>query len=580
MNSSVMSQVASDQVNVLDPLFWRRLNLDDTLRQQLSELPGTKNLSDLSERASSLADIRSRMRKGLLPSPSADWPAEPFRSGFLAALNKMEMPRFTRRYPQLLDPLLKQMLTLVHEFEAKLEEIEQQQQQQQNQQQSQDSMQQQQQSSDQGQDQDSQSGADGEPNWEDMSQEQLEEMMQQGGSSGQEGQELQISLEQKEGGSAGESGEQEEEGKESMEEAIQKAADELVEKFEEEWKPAMENLQEADAAFDNLEDLMEGPVGYDLSHALWKSDGWREMKELRKKLENLKELRDLVRKLGRASGKGPKRRAPEEIEARSRRRGVIRSSLQPEETAGLTRSGDLSRMLPFEAHLLAAGWPRSDGPDGEQQEGSRAARLLHMVRRAERGLMSYDRQGWLDDEPCRPTGRLEIRPAAELGPIIVCLDTSGSMAGARETVAKAVALECMRGAHRQQRACYLYAFSGPRDVKELELKVDAPSLLELLAFLQYSFGGGTDVDRPLELSLDRLEQKDWAQADIMMVTDGEIAPPSEAVLQRLERARSELGLEVHGLLVGRSDSSPAMETICTHTHVFQSWNAVGGSRYD
>lgn len=73
---------------------------------------------------------------------------------------------------------------------------------------------------------------------------------------------------------------------------------------------------------------------------------------------------------------------------------------------------------------------------GEQQEGSRAARLLHMVRRAERGLMSYDRQGWLDDEPCRPTGRLEIRPAAELGPIIVCLDTSGSMAGARETVAK------------------------------------------------------------------------------------------------------------------------------------------------
>lgn len=54
------------------------------------------------------------MQRGLLPSSAADWPAEPFRSGFLAALNRMEMPRFTRRYPQLLDPLLKQMLTLVH----------------------------------------------------------------------------------------------------------------------------------------------------------------------------------------------------------------------------------------------------------------------------------------------------------------------------------------------------------------------------------------------------------------------------------------------------------------------------------
>jgi hypothetical protein len=41
---------------------------------------------------------------------------------------------------------------------------------------------------------------------------------------------------------------------------------------------------------------------------------------------------------------------------------------------------------------------------GERQEGSRAARLLHMVRRAERGMLSYDRTGWLEDEPCRPTG--------------------------------------------------------------------------------------------------------------------------------------------------------------------------------
>lgn len=40
-------------------------------------------------------------------------------------------------------------------------------------------------------------------------------------------------------------------------------------------------------------------------------------------------------------------------------------------------------------------------------------------------LMSYEREGWVDDEPARLTGRLEVRPAAELGPIIVCLDTSG-----------------------------------------------------------------------------------------------------------------------------------------------------------
>ena len=35
--------------------------------------------------------------------------------------------------------------------------------------------------------------------------------------------------------------------------------------------------------------------------------------------------------------------------------------------------------------------------------------------------------GWLEDQPAVITDRTEIRPAAELGPIILCLDTSGSM---------------------------------------------------------------------------------------------------------------------------------------------------------
>ena len=42
--------------------------------------------------------------------------------------------------------------------------------------------------------------------------------------------------------------------------------------------------------------------------------------------------------------------------------------------------------------------------------------------------MSYERTGWVEDEPARLTGLLEVRPAAELGPIIVCLDTSGALA--------------------------------------------------------------------------------------------------------------------------------------------------------
>lgn len=96
---------------------------------------------------------------------------------------------------------------------------------------------------------------------------------------------------------------------------------------------------------------------------------------------------------------------------------------------------------------------------GPNRTGVKAARLLHYARRLERTLLTYERVGWTDTPAQTRTGT-EVRPAAVSGPIILCLDTSGSMMGAREVVAKALALECMRQARTQKRACYLYSFSG------------------------------------------------------------------------------------------------------------------------
>lgn len=67
--------------------------------------------------------------------------------------------------------------------------------------------------------------------------------------------------------------------------------------------------------------------------------------------------------------------------------------------------------------------------------------------------MSYEREGWVDDEPARLTGRLEVRPAAELGPIIVCLDTSGAL---ERLCGGAAAL----GLQRLPRACRCRAAAG------------------------------------------------------------------------------------------------------------------------
>ncbi len=48
-------------------------------------------------------------------------------------------------------------------------------------------------------------------------------------------------------------------------------------------------------------------------------------------------------------------------------------------------------------------------------------------------------------------------------------------------------------------------------MQELELQVDVESLDKLLDFLSCSFMGGTDVDQPLMLSLERLKKQEWEQ---------------------------------------------------------------------
>ncbi len=85
---------------------------------------------------------------------------------------------------------------------------------------------------------------------------------------------------------------------------------------------------------------------------LWKRKGWKQMDEMRAKLEDLKELRDLVRSLGRGGGWGPLRRAPIQYLDMRGRPGLLRTVLEQQETRGLTRSDDISRLLPSEVLLL------------------------------------------------------------------------------------------------------------------------------------------------------------------------------------------------------------------------------------
>ncbi|KAI8463939.1 MAG: hypothetical protein J3K34DRAFT_455000 [Monoraphidium minutum] len=333
------------------------------------------------------------------------------------------------------------------------------------------------------------------------------------------------------------------------------AAVELVKDLYVRWQAPVETLGRAGRAFDGLEALLGG-AGFELEGNIWKRQGWTQLDELRRKLEDLKELRDLVRSLGRGGGWGPLRRAPVQRLDMGGRPGLLRTVLEAQETRGLTRSGDISRLLPAEAAVLARG------------RSVRQAKLLFFARLAEKGLQTYERDGWGEFPTQINPDRREIRPTADRGPILLCVDTSGSMRGARETVAKALALECMRAAREQERDCYVFAFSGPQEVRELELNADMRSVNNLLDFLEKVFNGGSDFNEPVSRCLSRLTDAKWANSDILLVSDGELRQPGPEIMRKLSGAKEKLALRVHGLIIGSPEKQRAdpavLRALCTN----------------
>ena len=156
-------------------------------------------------------------------------------------------------------------------------------------------------------------------------------------------------------------------------------------------------------------------------------------------------------------------------------------------------------------------------------------------------------------------------------PIIVCVDTSGSMSGQPEAVAKALTLEACRIAHAEQRRCLLYFFGSKNEFREHELSLTPDGLDKLMEFLVMGFGGGNDLDAPFREALKRMQTAGWERADILLVSDG-IFPQSQvdALKPAVDDAKERLRLRVCGLLVGSHSSGP-MEALCTPLKKIPAW---------
>ncbi|MGB9131951.1 MAG: VWA domain-containing protein [Methanosarcina sp.] len=160
------------------------------------------------------------------------------------------------------------------------------------------------------------------------------------------------------------------------------------------------------------------------------------------------------------------------------------------------------------------------------------------------------------------TGPPRIKPR---GPMIVLVDTSGSMHGAPQTLAKSAVLAMAKRMLSQQRDMKVILFASTSQHLEIELSSRKKMSEKFLNFLLYTFGGGTDFNTALGSGLKSLKEKDFQGADLLFITDGKSEVSDELVLARWEEAKKKYNAKVYSLIVG-GNSAGGISKISDYTY--------------
>lgn len=134
------------------------------------------------------------------------------------------------------------------------------------------------------------------------------------------------------------------------------------------------------------------------------------------------------------------------------------------------------------------------------------------------------------------------------GPIVCCVDTSGSMSGNEEVWSKAVAVAMLEMAQKQKRdfCVILYAHKVDR-VFFFERERFNP--MDVVEMAERFSSGGTDFEAPLQQALDIIQTSKYKKADIVFITDGDCGM-SDEFLRKFNRIKEDKEFFCQGILIG------------------------------
>lgn len=137
-------------------------------------------------------------------------------------------------------------------------------------------------------------------------------------------------------------------------------------------------------------------------------------------------------------------------------------------------------------------------------------------------------------------------PRLTKGPIIVSIDTSGSMSGQPQRIAFSLLKQLLRMAKKQKRPCYLISFS----VRSKSIDLAKPrNWGKIDNFLEHSYSGGTDGEQMLAEAIHVLQKGTYEMADVLIVSDFEFPVPNPSTLEKINKEKT-LGTRFYGLKIG------------------------------
>lgn len=255
-----------------------------------------------------------------------------------------------------------------------------------------------------------------------------------------------------------------------------------------------------------------GGMGWDLSKGVLKDLAIEKVLQYTNLIENLHEIKEIANLLGRL-----------ECAWATKDEWKLNPHL-PHEFYDIQYSGDISRIIPSELTKF----------NDEDLE------VYFLSQWLDKRLMSYALKGW--DDVTEKESKNERR-----GPVVICIDTSGSMSGTPEHLAKALFLAILKITKKEKRNVHAILFSGPGQFKGYSFKTstfDRPKFNnsdddssyqqkiqdwmnkkhdyyeDAIDLVSKSFHGGTDFNTPLEKAKEMLSQEEYKKADILFITDG------------------------------------------------------------